>query len=90
MWKQFRGGISEELHNSAGTSEEIEEMLDTYRKKIHDRFERPECGKETIDGETRCLHHIISPLAYDNTTHEFDFMNIDHLIQPLVCVIVHQ
>ena len=52
------------------------EIIKQYRDQVFLRFERAEdCGKQVLNGERRCLHHVISPLDFNVTTHEQDFFN---------------
>ena len=83
-WKQFRANVKEAFDDDGKASNETEAAMEAYRERVHRRFERRECGKETLDLETRCLHHVISPLAFDNRTHELDFRFNDHILQPTV------
>ena len=52
---------------------ETEDHVRMYKNELYRRFERQDdCGKGTVEGERRCLHHLISPLKYNPQFHEYD------------------
>ena len=57
--------------------EDVNWILKDYQMLVFRRFERSgDCNKTSVDGERRCLHHVISPLSYDDQTHLQDFLHL--------------
>ena len=80
-WERFSEKVIEtlkdEMANSSATipRSEIELVLQRYQFEVFRRFERfNDCGKLTVDGERRCVHLVISPLAHDYQSHREDFL----------------
>ena len=85
-WKQFYGRIMndiiEQLGNESIPLQMIRKYVNDYKHFIHRRFERAvDCGKSTLDGERRCVHHVLSPFAYEFDHHHLDLESVAKIPQ---------
>ena len=78
-WQHLQEKIENSLYDrlrNISTEGDIQWMMYHYRE-IYRRFDRSgDCGRPVTNGEKRCLHHVISPLNYENNTHHIDFQNL--------------
>ena len=89
-WARFHSAMMRDIMRHVTGNEtmaiaQIASIVEAYRVMVYPRFERLEdCGKKTVDKERRCLHHVISPLDYNESTHHFDFAGFGSKDLPMV------
>ena len=86
-WRNFQDRAMKVLDQSMPLHHKLE-FMEEYRSRIFLQFERvKDCGKPINNGERRCLHHVISPLDFNITTHEQDFQHVHSIhsvkVQPI-------